>query len=275
MKKWWVERYQSPRDVAAYLESHRNDLDPKITKFEVDTYLEGISPFIQLERDAKILDGYCGNGRHALEMARRGFHNIIGFDYSFPMVNLAKQQAISEGLKGVSFVRMDARRLAFPSDYFVLYQTHNTSFIGFFDTDEENTMVVQEAYRVLQPGGILIFDLVDRGYALEKLASLHTEIKKDGFVIETDRETYIDETGRTFTEFTETHKSLSDSNSPITKLVRIRVYSEKEVTQLLQKAGFETIGFYPKAFNYDPEGKTMGTRGVRNLYIAQKPYASF
>ncbi|GIU87648.1 MAG: hypothetical protein KatS3mg009_2163 [Acidimicrobiia bacterium] len=43
---------------------------------------------------ARVLDAGCGPGRHALELARRGFH-VVGVDHSPDFVALAREHAES------------------------------------------------------------------------------------------------------------------------------------------------------------------------------------
>jgi cyclopropane fatty-acyl-phospholipid synthase-like methyltransferase len=60
---------------------------------------------------ARVLDVGCGPGRHALELARRGFE-VVGVDISQRFVDLGNEAATSEGLSArVRFVHGDARAL--------------------------------------------------------------------------------------------------------------------------------------------------------------------
>jgi len=59
----------------------------------------------------RVLDVGCGPGRHALELARRGFH-VHGIDISPEFVEIAREVAEREGLaERATFERLDARRL--------------------------------------------------------------------------------------------------------------------------------------------------------------------
>jgi len=60
-----------------------------ITKSEIDLFLK----VGELSTKQHILDLCCGQGRHSLELARRGFTNLDGLDYSEFLINLAKKKS--------------------------------------------------------------------------------------------------------------------------------------------------------------------------------------
>lgn len=74
------------------------------TKAEIDFFL-GLFP---IPVSATILDIGCGTGRHAIELARRGYR-VTGIDLSEGMLNVARAKAAIDGLS-VSFVQADAVR---------------------------------------------------------------------------------------------------------------------------------------------------------------------
>lgn len=78
----------------------------KGTRQEIDFLLE----VLDLRPGSRVLDVGCGPGRHALELARRGF-TVHGVDISAPFVRLAQEAAAAEGLSNVTFDRHDARDL--------------------------------------------------------------------------------------------------------------------------------------------------------------------
>ena len=51
-----------------------------LTKGQVD----GVERMLALAPDMRILDVCCGYGRHALELARRGYRHVVGVDVSRP-----------------------------------------------------------------------------------------------------------------------------------------------------------------------------------------------
>ena len=78
--------------------------------------VDGVLELAGLEPGARVLDVGCGPGRHALELARRGFR-VHGVDISAGFVDLARAAAAAEGLDGASFEVADARALALDADF--------------------------------------------------------------------------------------------------------------------------------------------------------------
>lgn len=79
---------------------------------EVDALLthSGIGP------GARVLDVGCGPGRHALELASRGYE-VVGVDISATFVALAETAAARRGLTGATFAVADARSLSFWQEF--------------------------------------------------------------------------------------------------------------------------------------------------------------
>jgi D-alanine-D-alanine ligase len=79
---WWRDIFN-----ANYLRTDGDVVeDPDITEAEIDAFLE----LVDVGRDACILDLCCGQGRHLLELARRGFTNLYGVDRSHELRRLLK-----------------------------------------------------------------------------------------------------------------------------------------------------------------------------------------
>jgi D-alanine-D-alanine ligase len=87
---WWRRIFN-----AVYVKTDADVIDDaKITRTEVDLF----SQILQLTPEDSILDLCCGQGRHCLELARRGFINIDGLDRSHYLIQKARVQAKKENL---------------------------------------------------------------------------------------------------------------------------------------------------------------------------------
>jgi SAM-dependent methyltransferase len=64
---------------------------------------------LALEPNAKVLDVPCGNGRHSIELSRRGYH-VTGVDLSAEFLALAERSAHEAGVEA-AFVHGDMRTL--------------------------------------------------------------------------------------------------------------------------------------------------------------------
>src|SRR6516164_5720942 len=98
---WWRTLFNS-----LYLETDGDVIEnDRNTSEEVDLLIRTVG----LERNDRILDLCCGQGRHSLELAWRGFPHVTGLDRSRYLIRLARKRAKQRGLQ-VSFHEGDARR---------------------------------------------------------------------------------------------------------------------------------------------------------------------
>jgi D-alanine-D-alanine ligase and related ATP-grasp enzymes len=148
---WWQTLFNS-----LYLKTDADLLDDlEVTKKEVDLIVSilGVGP------EEKILDLCCGQGRHVLELARRGFSNVEGYDRSQYLIRKARTRAQKDNLQ-VRFREGDARKLPYQSDTFDIVTIMGNSF-GYFDSTLQDRKVLEEIFRVLKPEGRVFIDVVD------------------------------------------------------------------------------------------------------------------
>ncbi len=151
---WWQTLFNS-----LYLKTDADLLDDmEVTKKEVDL----IVSILGLAQEEKVLDLCCGQGRHVLELARRGFLNIEGYDRSQYLIRKARTRAQKENLQ-VRFREGDARKLPYPPDTFDVVTIMGNSF-GYFDSSLQDRKILEEIFRVLKPGGKIFIDAVDGDY---------------------------------------------------------------------------------------------------------------
>ncbi|HSV75818.1 MAG TPA: class I SAM-dependent methyltransferase [Bacteroidales bacterium] len=109
---------------------------------------------ISFNKNLRILDVGCGTGRHAIELAKRGYE-VTGIDLSESLLDNARQKAYDSGLR-VDFLQMDARQMTFSNEFDVVIMICEGAF-PLMETDEMNFMILQGISRALRPGGKLIF----------------------------------------------------------------------------------------------------------------------
>ncbi len=155
---WWRGIFNS-----LYLKTDADVIDDRaITKQEVELF----SSILELTPEHFMLDLCCGQGRHSLELARRGFKHVEGLDRSHYLIHRAKSQARNEGLP-VKFREGDARKLPHNNDCFDIVCILGNSF-GYFESVQDDLRVLKEVRRVLKPEGRLLVDVSDGGFVREK-----------------------------------------------------------------------------------------------------------
>ena len=159
-----------------------------ITENEVDAFLAAVP----LPIDAKILDLCCGQGRHLIALAKRGYTSLSGVDRSRYLVRLARRRARQENLN-IDFHEGDARKFRAKSGSFDCVTMLGNSF-GFFERDSDDLEVLKSVTRVLKSGGTLYLDIADGAWLKENYERRSWEwIDQNQFVC---RERTLSEDGR-------------------------------------------------------------------------------
>jgi len=109
----------------------------------------------------RILDVGCGTGRHAKELASRGF-TVHGIDISERFVTLAAQDAPS----GATFERLDARSMAFDSEFDAVICLCQGAF-GMMTADGDDGAVIAGMSRALRDGGRLALSAFNAYFAVK------------------------------------------------------------------------------------------------------------
>ena len=91
------------------------------------------------DRSKAILDIGCGTGRHAIELARRGYR-VTGFDLSEGQLRLAREKAAAAGVV-VDFLRRDATQPHFQGQFDAALMFCEGAF-PLMETDEKNYAIL-------------------------------------------------------------------------------------------------------------------------------------
>lgn len=147
----------------------RSVCDVDLTTEEVDF----IESALNLDESAPILDLCDGQGRHAIELSRRGYSKVKVLDYSKSLIRTRKQVAEKQNLD-TEFIQGDASDTNLSSGTFKSVMVMGGSF-GYFVRETENKKNLQEAFRILSPDGTLLQDQPDKEYVLKnfQLISSH------------------------------------------------------------------------------------------------------
>ena len=148
---WWRTLFNSVylKTDGDVFENDRNTVE------EVDLLIRSTG----LECDDRILDLCCGQGRHALELAHRGFQYVTGLDRSRYLIRLARKRAKQCNLQ-VSYHEGDARNFPLGEGEFRCVCILGNSF-GYFERPEDDLAVLEAVKRALAFGGKLVMDLMD------------------------------------------------------------------------------------------------------------------
>jgi D-alanine-D-alanine ligase len=251
---WWKQIFN-----ANYLRTDGDVVsDSTLTGKEVGL-LENI---LQIPKDASILDLCCGQGRHVIEFARRGYINLCGIDRSRYLINRAKTDARKEDLV-INFREGDARKLPYKDHQFAAVMILGNSF-GYFETRKDDQVVLKEILRVLEPGGKLLIDLTDGEYIRANFEPRSWEwIDKNYFVcrersLSADRERLISRE-----VITHVKKGVIAD-----QFYAERLYSANGIENMLSENGFLDIRHESKLNTESERNQDLGMMAVRNIVVA-------
>jgi ubiquinone/menaquinone biosynthesis C-methylase UbiE len=107
-----------------------------------------------LNPEMKILDVGCGTGRHAINLATKGYKNITGIDLSPGLIKAAREVAKEKNVS-IDFRVCDARELPFENEFDAALCLCEGAF-GLLENDAENYKVLRAVHKALKKQGIFI-----------------------------------------------------------------------------------------------------------------------
>jgi D-alanine-D-alanine ligase len=254
---WWQHIF----DETYLVTDARSVCCPTTTAAEVDM----VEAVLGLHSADRILDLCGGQGRHAIELHKRGYKNVTVVDYSQVLLRVGLKNAARVGCY-VNFCRGDACELGLTDGVFDVVLVMGNSF-GYFEDDRQNQRILQEICRLLRPRGKLLLDLIHSDYARQKFkpSSWH-EATKDVVVC---RRRQLLDAGVLVREMVISKRRglIRD----VTYFARLFQFQELEV--LLRDSGFDQIGCAGKVVSH-PKPGDYGLLSKRMLVTAGKPQAA-
>ena len=245
-KPWFVEVFDED-----YLRT-LPFLTPQATQSEAEFVANamGITPGQQ------VLDVGCGYGRHAMELAARGFH-VVGLDLSTPLLLRGGEEAQRRGLQ-INFIRGDMRELDYDSQFDGAYCLFST--FGYFD-DETNKRTIANIARALKPGGRILLEILNRDYVITDLPT-RVWWEGDGCVVLEEVELNY------FSSRIQVNRSVVfDDGRQVEQEISIRAYSLHEVGKLMHAAGFRVLEV---SGGYQTRGRFFGNQSRHIIVLAER-----
>lgn len=253
MVPWYKELFDN------YARTYDNEEFTRGTLGECDF----IEKEIGYDKTKVILDIGCGTGRHAIELAKRGY-TLTGIDLSESQLKHAREKARAESLE-IDFQQHDARDPHFTHAFDLAIMLCEGGF-PLMETDEMNFQILENAARALKPGGKFIFTTLNGLFPLfhsvkDFLAAESKEgnatYRENSFDLMTFRDSNV-------TEFTD------DDGNKKSLLCNERYYVPVEITWLLKTLHFRTVDIFGATLGAFSRDDRLTTEDFEMLVIAEK-----
>lgn len=218
---------------------------------EAENEIENLLELVELKK-GKALDIPCGVGRHSLELEDKGF-DVTGVDATGDYIQEAREKDEKDAIE---FVQQDMREFRRENSFDLIVNGWNS--FGYFEDREDDRQMLENLHASLKDNGVLVMDIWskelvamnDRGRYWTETDGIYNmekrEIKDDWNKVET---TWIKvEEGETV-EYT----------------WEKRLYSARELRDLMNEIGFSSIDFYGNL-----EGQDYNEKSERMIVVAEK-----
>jgi SAM-dependent methyltransferase len=204
---------------------------------------------------ARVLDVPCGLGRLARVFAGRGCA-MTGVDISERALAAARENAGASAHDGIRYRRAEMRDLPWPGEFDAAFCFGNS--FGYLD-DDGNWEFLRAVSRTLRPGGRFALDYGQTAESIFPRIVPREETVVAGFHF-AEETRYDPLTGRIENVFTFAREDARE-----TKLASQRVYTLKQLVDLLRDAGLRTMAHFGS-----PSEQPFGLGSPRLLLVAEK-----
>jgi D-alanine-D-alanine ligase len=257
---WWRRIFNS-----MYLKTDADVVEDKhITALELDMFIK----ILNLSNEDVILDLACGQGRHSLEFARRGYSHMCGIDRSHYLINRAKQINLNEGLS-VNFKEGDARKLPYRNDTFDVVMILGNSF-GYFESIEDDLKILKEVLRVLKPHGHFLLDVADGNFLRDNYNPRSWEwLDKNHFVCR--ERSLAGDNERLISREVISHIK---KGVIVDQFYAERLYSREKLNEIMKEAGFKDVIFHDQYLTDSLRNQDLGMmeRRIISTSVAVKEW---
>jgi SAM-dependent methyltransferase len=228
-----------------------------------DDYLAGRTPveidqleaLLALQPPLRILDLPCGQGRHAIELARRGY-DVTGVDLSPFMLKVAEERARTEGVS-VRWLSGDMRQPIQGEKFDVVLNLFTS--LGYFAEEADDRKVVGAAAVMLGPGGRFVLEVINGERVIARFQEREWFTVGQAAVVERRS---LDASARRMV----VERTVNTPNDTEVSVHAIRLYGGQDVDAMLRSSGFNRVDLYG-----DWSGDPLTPESLRVLAVGTMP----
>ncbi len=195
--------------------------------------IDQLEALLSLHPPLRVLDLPCGQGRHTIELARRGY-DVTGVDLSPFMLNVAEERARADGVR-LRWLAGDMRQ-PIPGEEFDVVLNLFTS-LGYFADEADDRKVVDAAAAMLVPGGRFALEVINGERVMAQFQEREWFTVGQTAVVE--RRSLDRATRRMVVE-----RTVNTPDETEVNLHALRLYAGTDVDQMLRAAGFGGVELY-------------------------------
>ena len=243
--EWWRSWF-GPGYLALY-----DDYLAERTPVEIDR----LEALLALRPPLRILDLPCGQGRHAIELARRGY-DVTGVDLSPFLLKVAEERARADGIR-LHWLEGDMRQ-PIAGERFDIVLNLFTS-LGYFADEADDRKVVDAAAAMLGPGGRFLLEVINGERLMARFQEREWFTVGQAAVVERRS---LDRTARRMV----VERTVTTPNDTEVNLHAIRLYTGRDVSGIMRSTGFGRVDLYG-----DWSGEPLTSDSLRVLAVGTMP----
>ncbi len=243
--EWWRSWF-GPGYLALY-----DDYLAERTPVEIDR----LEALLSLRPPLRILDLPCGQGRHAIELARRGY-DVTGVDLSPFLLKVAEERARADGI-GLHWLEGDMRQPIAGERFDVVLNLFTS--LGYFADEADDRKVVDAAAAMLVPGGRFLLEVINGERLMARFQEREWFTIGQAAVVERRS---LDRTARRMV----VERTVTTPNDTEVNLHAIRLYDGRDVSGIMRRAGFGRVDLYG-----DWSGEPLTPDSLRVLAVGTMP----
>ncbi|WP_379134052.1 class I SAM-dependent methyltransferase [Paenibacillus sp. sgz500958] len=251
----WVDEYISQQMLDAHLDPNTDAASRK--PYTIDASVKWIKEYICGNHfEQKVLDLGCGPGLYTNRLAKLGFNNVTGVDFSSRSIEYAKKQASELNLH-VDYVCQDYLTLDFNNCFDVVLLIYCD--FGVFNENERNSLLYK-IYSNLKPGGKFVFDVFTPNKYRNHADSRTWNSYKSSFWKPTSH-LCLDSNYWYSEERVHLHQTIVLDDNEDMQVYNIwdKTYTIDEISSILSYTGFEEFEYYSDVTGreYDDESEII------------------
>lgn len=255
MDKTWFKKWFGTKE---YLElyHHRNTTDAaKIAGL--------ITRRLKLPKGSRVLDLACGNGRHSVYFAAKGY-DVLGLDLSEYLISQANRKLkgdYSKYKQRLTFEIRDMRYITHRREFDLVVNLFSS--FGYFNSDAENFKVIKSISGSLKPNGYFFFDFLNAGYIRKNLVHSDISVRNHNVILQV-REIKDNSVYKSIYIIKNNTKGKTPAASSYTEMIKL--YTLADFKKVFAKNGLKILNTYG-----DYSGRKFEVnKSERLIILAQK-----